>query len=323
MGKNSNIEWTKHTFNPWWGCTKVSPGCDHCYADTLSSRWGYKIWGPDAERRFFGDKHWSEPEKWNREAEAAGERARVFCGSMCDWAEGRHDQQEARDKLFDLIEATPHLDWLLLTKRPGAIPYLIPPAWLESPRPNVWFGTSVENQEQADRRIPQLLQVPATVRFLSCEPLLGELDLSPWMVFEGQYGKAEWCLAHYGHSQPLHWIIAGGESGHGARPMHPDWVRGLRDQAVAAGVAFFHKQWGEYEPYEHDAQPPFFQDQHGRLHDGHGLDILDPETGDIGKGWHEDSLYSSVAFRRIGKKAAGRLLDGQEWNQFPEVEVPV
>jgi protein gp37 len=163
---------------------------------------------------------------------------------MCDWAEGRPDQAEARARLFALIEATPGLDWLLLTKRPGAIKHLVPAAWLETPAANVWYGTSVENQEQADRRIPQLLQVPAVVRFLSCEPLLGPVDLSPWMVHEGQYEKAEWMLAHYGRSQPLDWVISGGESGVGARPLDPDWARSLRDQCQDGGVAFFHKQNG-------------------------------------------------------------------------------
>src|SRR5258707_547906 len=126
MSQQSAIEWTDHTYNPWWGCTKISAGCDHCYADTLSTRYGHDVWGPDAPRRFFGDKHWAEPIKWDRDAAAAGVRRRVFCGSMCDWAEGRHDQAEARTRLFALIEATPNLDWQLLTKRPGAIPHLVP-----------------------------------------------------------------------------------------------------------------------------------------------------------------------------------------------------
>lgn len=244
MSKNSSIEWTDHTFNPWWGCTKVSAGCDHCYADTLSTRYGYNVWGHDAPRRFFGDAHWSEPLKWNRDGVKEDVRRRVFCGSMCDWAEGRPDQAEARVRLFALIEATPGLDWLLLTKRPGAIRHLVPASWLETAPANVWYGTSTENQEQADKRIPELLKVPAVVRFLSCEPLLGPVDLSPWMVREGQYEKAEWMLAHYGRSQPLDWVITGGESGNGARPCNPDWVRSLRDQCNAGGVAYFHKQWG-------------------------------------------------------------------------------
>ena len=224
MGQESTIEWTDHTFNPWWGCTKISSGCDHCYADALSSRYGHNVWGADAPRRFFGDKHWAQPVKWNRDAEKAGVRRRVFCGSMCDWAEGRPDQAEARARLFDLIESTPDLDWQLLTKRPGAIRHLVPSHWLITPPANVWYGTSVEDQEQADKRIPQLLNVPATIRFLSCEPLIGPITN---VALPG-----------------IHWIIAGGESGIGRRPADPAWFRDLRDSCQATGVAFFFKQWG-------------------------------------------------------------------------------
>lgn len=239
MAANSSIEWTDHTFNPWWGCTKVSAGCDHCYADTLSTRYGHNVWGHDAPRRFFGDTHWTEPLKWNKNAIAEGIRRRVFCGSMCDWAEGRPDQAGARARLFSLIEATPGLDWLLLTKRPGAIRHLVPAAWLETPPPNVWYGTSTENQEQADRRIPQLLQVPAVVRFLSCEPLLGPIDLTSWLWEEA--GPA-WAGSN--PSPDIGWVITGGESGAGARPCNPEWIRSLRDQCTAALCPYFFKQWG-------------------------------------------------------------------------------
>jgi protein gp37 len=291
MGKTTEIAWTDATFNPFWGCTKVSPGCDHCYADTLATRYGHNVWGPDAPRRFFGDKHWSEPLKWNKEAEAAGVRRRVFCGSMCDWAEGRKDQAEARIRLFDLIEQTPHLDWQLLTKRPGAIPHLVPRHWLETPPANVWYGTSVENQEQADRRIPQLLAVPATIRFLSCEPLLGPVDLTPWLW---ESAGPEW--AGLNPSPDIGWVITGGESGPGARPMHPDWARSLRDQCQAAGVAFFHKQHGEWA-WEYPQ----------------GMSLS-----------HREQRYEhGQTFYRVGKKAAGRLLDGQVWSQVPESAVEV
>lgn len=284
MSANSSIEWTDHTYNPWWGCTKVSPGCDNCYASTLSTRYGFDVWGPDAPRRFFGDSHWAEPLKWNRDAEKAGARRRVFCGSMCDWAEGRPDQAEARARLFALIEATPWLDWQLLTKRPGAIPHLVPSHWMQTPPANVWYGTSVEDQEQADRRIPQLLKVPAVVRFLSCEPLLGPVELRPpwnrglpWLRPDG-----------------ISWVITGGESGPGARPGHVDWYRGLRDQCLFAGVAFNFKQWGEWIAAGQVVEYPTLD---GKLYR-----------------W-PDGAYSS----RIGKKKAGRLLDGVEWSEFPQV----
>lgn len=327
MAENSNIEWTHHTFNPWRGCTKVSTGCKFCYAETMSGRNPsvLGVWGKRGSRPIAVESYWKHPIKWNRDAMEAGERRRVFCASLADVFEGRDTMPESaheavertRVRLWSLIGQTPWLDWLLLTKRPENISEMLPLAWLKEPQPNVWLGTSTENQEQADERIPHLLRVPAAVRFLSAEPLLGPVDLSPWLVFEGQYEKTEWSLANYGQSQPLHWCITGGESGHSARPMHPDWARSLRDQCQAAGVAFHFKQYGEYEPYEPDAQPPFWTDTKGNLYDGHGLSIIDPESGDVGKGWHEDSLHGDVAFRRVGKHNAGRLLDGRTWDEFP------
>lgn len=244
MGADTKIEWTHHTFNPWWGCEKVSPGCAHCYADTFAKRVGQKVWGADAPRRFFGDKHWAEPLKWNRYAEKAGKRRRVFCASMADVFEDRTDLRDARATLFHTIGATPHLDWLLLTKRPENIARLwaeataFPPPW-----PNVWLGTTVEDQQRADERIPKLLAVPAAVRFLSVEPLLGPVDL------RFHLGIAE---NHDDLRGGIGWVIVGGESGPGARPMHPAWARSIRDQCRAAGVAFFFKQQGAWTPRRPD-----------------------------------------------------------------------
>lgn len=230
MGQDSKIEWTHSTFNPWWGCVKISDGCKHCYAESFSKRYGHKIWGVDAERRFFGDKHWNEPVKWNREAEKAGERRRVFCASMADVFEDRGDLDVSRSQLFMLISQTPMLDWLLLTKRPQNIAKMLPPHWLRNPQSNVWLGTTCENQEQADKRIPELLQVPAAIRFLSCEPLLGPVDL------------LSASKDPFGGIPGIDWVIVGGESGHGARPMAEMWARDLRDQCLRAGVPFFMKQ---------------------------------------------------------------------------------
>jgi protein gp37 len=255
--ENSKIEWCDATFNPWWGCVKVSDGCKNCYALTLSKRFGYDIWGPakTTHRRMMSDNYWRQPLKWNAAAAKAGTRARVFCASMADVFEEHPEVEAPRLRLFELILDTPWLDWLLLTKRPENIKPMLQGMhvlkrdnvwdhlWPQRFQ-NVWLGTSVENQEQANKRIPELIKLPAAVHFLSCEPLLGAVDLSSWMVFEGQYEKAEWMLAKYGASQPLNWIIVGGESGHGARPMHPDWARSLRDQCQAAGVAVFVKQMG-------------------------------------------------------------------------------
>ena len=229
MGKNSHIEWTHHTFNAWWGCAKVSPACTHCYAETLSNRFGGSTWGVNGHRRFFADAHWEEPEKWNEEAQHTGRRFRVFCASMSDVFEDRRDLDTARLKLWDLIKKTNFLDWLLLTKRPEAVQKLVP--WPEKWPDNVWLGTSVENQEWADKRLPQLLAIPAKIRFLSCEPLLGALDLT-----------------RYTREKGIHWIIAGGESGSGSRPMHPEWVRRLRDLASKYCIAFHFKQWGSFAP---------------------------------------------------------------------------
>lgn len=237
MGEKTGITWCESTWNPWWGCVKISPGCTNCYADTLSTRYGYDIWGPNSKRRFFPDKHWNEPLSWYRKAQERGIPTKVFCGSMCDWAEDREDLAVPRARLFDLIDSTsPWLTWLLLTKRPENILKFIPRSWAAAPRHNVWYGTSVENQKEADDRIPHLLQVPARVRFLSAEPLLGPVDLSNWL---------------YRQNVLIRWVITGGESGPHARPMDEQWVRDIRWQCSAAGVSFFHKQMGTVWAKEH------------------------------------------------------------------------
>ena len=171
MGRDSEIEWTHHTFNPWWGCTKVSPACENCYAEAWAKRVGSDVWGAKAERRFFGAKHWKEPELWNDAAERLGIRYRVFCASMADVFESRADLKPERAKLWEVITKTPALDWLLLTKRPQNIAKMVP--WGKKWPDNVWIGTTVEDQKFAALRLPHLLALPAAVRFLSCEPLLG------------------------------------------------------------------------------------------------------------------------------------------------------
>ncbi len=228
MATNSRIEWTDHTFNPWWGCVKVSPACKHCYAEAWARRVGAAVWGARAPRRFFGDAHWAEPRRWNRMAEATGSRHRVFCASMADVFEDRRELAPWRERLGGLVAETPWLDWLLLTKRPDRASALAP--WGARWPRNVWLGATVETQAWAERRLPELAAVPARVRFLSCEPLLGRLDLSAWLT------------------PHVHWVIAGGESGPRARPSDPDWFRALRDQCVAAGVPFHLKQWGNWAP---------------------------------------------------------------------------
>lgn len=271
MGEGSKIEWTDHTFNPWWGCSRVSPACDHCYAEAFAHRLGMDLWEKGGERRHFGDAHWREPLRWNAKAEAAGVRARVFCASMADVFEDNDDVVDDRRRLWDLVEATPWLTWLLLTKRPQNVLQLVPPSWVgaddygavqvdathrvplsyltsEELRrlptttwpANVWVGTTVESQGYARVRIPRLLEVPAPVRFLSCEPLLGEVRLARWL----------WDVDGDGPHRAggLGWVIAGGESGHGARPLDPRWVRILQRECEHAAVPFLFKQWGGRTP---------------------------------------------------------------------------
>ena len=228
------IEWTHrrlpdgvvlpgYTFNIVWGCTKVSEGCKHCYADALATRFGHRVWGPQASRRVMGPAYWRTPFHWNQEAKAQGYRRLVFCSSMADVFEDHRTVNQEREKLWSLIDQTPWLVWLLLTKRPENI-LRMAPYGIQWP-PHIWVGASVENQGRAEERIPHLLQVLAEVRFLSCEPLLGSLDLS-------------------GYLSRLEWVIAGGESGSHARPMQMDWVRSLRDQCWDVRTPFFFKQIG-------------------------------------------------------------------------------
>jgi protein gp37 len=273
MGKNSRIEWTDHTFNPWWGCTKVSEACKHCYAEAWSKRVGQKVWGPKADRRFFGEKHWLEPIKWNADAVASKQRLRVFCASMADVFEDRRELDPWRQKLWDLIEITPQLDWLLLTKRPELIAELS--RWQDDWPSNVWLGTTVENQESADLRLPHLASIPAAVRFISAEPLIGPLDIRQ----------------HLGST--IDWVITGGESGPKARPSSPSWFRDLLRQCMAARVPFHFKQWGDWAPGR-------------KLEQGTVASTTKLQVAD------------GTIMLRVGKKAAGRLLDGKMWDGLPE-----
>jgi protein gp37 len=237
MGEGSKIAWTDHTFNPWMGCVAVSEACKFCYAEAfVTKRMGLPLWGPKAERRVTSAGNWKEPLRWNRKAKEAGARHRVFCASLADVFEDRPDLVEPRARLLRLIEATPHLDWLLLTKRPERMVDLaLDVGWVGRWPANVWAGTTVESQARAHERIPHLLMVPARVRFLSVEPLLGPLDLA-YACFNG--------ADSLGTMPGIDWVIVGGESGHGARPFDIAWARSLRNQCKAAGVAYFFKQAG-------------------------------------------------------------------------------
>lgn len=372
----TTIEWTDYTFNAWRSCQHLvladgttHPACEHCYAETMANRFPEKLgtWGPDGTRIMAPEKYWQQPIAWNAAAARADRRAKVFCASIADvfedWQGPIHNPQgdmlgysdgefhtivsktpyaatmaNMRKKLFELIDQTPHLDWQLLTKRPGNILKMTPPYAYHACetgdcphdrssecnseaarkyRDNVWLGTSISNYQTAEELIPQLLTARdlAPVLFLSVEPLLGKVELRDLMttrcprcgvwVYKAVQTPETWCPSccieecnsgatpeHHGMfptKSIIDWVICGGESGRQARPMHPDWARSLRDQCQAAGVPFFFKQHGEWL---------------GALQDGAPGDGQEINASDVPI--------------RVGKKAAGRLLDGREWNEFPE-----
>lgn len=303
MAEKSKIEWTYATFNPWVGCTKVAEGCTHCYAAAFAKRTGKAKWGPGGTRVKTSESYWQQPLKWNREAQKAGERRRVFSASLADvfedWTGDIHDHRgqrlwtprcgsgfiaetpqgdfagcrpatldDVRADLFKLIDATPHLDWQLLTKRPENIRRMWPavrehymPAYVsngeivgpdcesELYRPNCWIGTSIANQEDADRNIPLLLACRdlAPVLFVSAEPLIGPVDLCHIQhdgtveidALNGTHGVHR---PHGGKSAKIDWCICGCESGHKRRPMQTEWAESLARQCADSGVAFFMKQ---------------------------------------------------------------------------------
>jgi protein gp37 len=287
MSEITKIQWCDHTFNPWIGCTKVSPGCANCYAEkstrarVLRSQ-GQETWGRGAQRDRTSESNWKEPLKWNRKAEGAAVRPRVFCASLSDWLDDEVPIEWLAD-LLKLVHDTPNLDWLLLTKRPqnwlnrihaaaGALAERPASECWEAlrfvcswnngaPPANVWVGTTVEDQARADLRIPQLLGIPARVRFLSCEPLLESVNL--------QLGKSD---GEPSATEPLrergnllHWVIVGGESGPQSRPFLTNWADSLVSQCAAAGVACFVKQMGArvFEDVASDRRHVHFDDKKG------------------------------------------------------------
>lgn len=287
MGKDSAISWTDHTFNPWWGCVKVSEACRNCYAESLDKRVSGKLkahWGPTAPRRFFPDAHWNEPLEWNADAEAAGKRARVFCGSMCDWAEDRPELIPHRLRLFQLIRATPWLDWLLLTKRHERLSIVLP--WydgagrqLANPWPNVWVGCTAEDQANVLARGYELRRIDAAVRFLSMEPLL---ELIGEDVLDAILGPD---LRGEGLGQ-IHWAIVGDESGANARPGNVHHVRQVRDACTRHHVAFHFKQWaGKLIP--DGIVDPFADDEDGRKGRKIHLPVLYDLEPEDGRQWAE------------------------------------
>jgi protein gp37 len=341
MGDKSKIEWTDATWNTAYGCTRASEGCDNCYAVKVTQRLAGQH---EAARGLVnpGKKHFNgvvrrmldrldQPLRWKRPR-------RIFVNSLSDLF---HPNVPFGfiDKVFAVMALCPQHTFQVLTKRPerqreylsqggiaGAwvgemelmgLPFISPDALAdEVPLPNVWLGTSVENQETADERVPHLLQTPAAVRWLSMEPLLGPVDLA------GTWGYPGSADTETLESWPIHWVVAGGESGPKARPMHPYWVRSIRDQCQAAGVPFLFKQWGAWA----------FTPSHGmRVMEDDGVlsawrTVSSTDRRAEGKvvyhaypkGITEKGVGPFEKMERVGKKAAGRELDGRTWDEFPE-----
>lgn len=360
MADHTPIEWADATCNAVNGCSVLSPGCKHCYAmkqahrvafrrGLVSRTAGGQVWNGDV---YLHEKSLLQPLRWRRPR-------RIFWNAHGDlFHENVPDAWI--DRVFAVCALTPQHTHMILTKRPermreycsddrtqGRIARVIIDmlldkviAWREPwpvrsigdiddptdlvltswPLPNVWLGTSVEDQTRADERIPHLLATPAARRFVSLEPLLGPVDLDCPNLDWSQYPAG-----HGINPQPpegdgrllIDWVIVGGESGPGARPMHPDWARSLRDLCAAAGIPFFFKQWGAWLPWEPE-HGPCWKAQNGQLEDHH---MLFPDDMDNDPNW-DDGLWAfpewhHFAFQRIGKKAAGRLLDGREHSDFP------
>lgn len=370
MGAESKIEWTDATVNFWWGCTKVGPGCDHCYAESFDKRVGGAHWGTGIPRRQIASAAHTLA-KLNRQG-----GKRVFIQSMSD--------------LFD-NDVTP--DWFnqawmhihlakdcriqIVTKRVSNVEKIIARSGFPTWPAHAGLMITVVNQAEADRDIPRLLALKAKLGIpwvgLSMEPLLGPVDLGRWIASANVTCKAcrqsfwlhdanpcdhaesgawtlacpncgdcrckpgwtpadarhiqmepptDWLIRSVGRFDKVHptialssmidWVIVGGESGHKARPMHPDWARSLRDQCQAAGVPFFFKQWGEYScTYDRDAEDPDWRHCDivaRRDQPGQWLNLAG------GQGFHGERV---VRMRKVGKARAGRLLDGREWNDMP------
>jgi protein gp37 len=358
MAKRSNIEWTDSTWNPWIGCTKVSPACDNCYAEAdFDIRRGRVKWGAGQPRS--RTKTWGDPVRWNKkpfcecsECGWRGERTnavlanglrcpdcgmrgslvvarrRVFCASLADVFDNEVDPAW-RAELFHLIEETPNLDWLLLTKRIGNAAKMMNEARLSlvgSSRlivpevlPNVWIGATICNQEEADRDIPKLLEVQAGIRFVSIEPILGPIDLTRISLklfaatANALTGKWKWENGPTKvETPPINWVIAGGESGRKARPAHPEWFRSLQQQCAAAEVPFLFKQWGEFAPGDQAACG--VQDAYEESRTG---GWVEPDgTFAMGEASSPKSAGANHVFA-VGKQRSGNALDGVTYKQFP------
>lgn len=326
MSDKTKIEWTDATWNPVTGCTKVSPGCDHCYAETIAHRFAGTKAYPNGFDVTLRPERLDQPLRWKRPR-------RIFVNSMSDLFH-KDVPTEYIARVFAVMALAPQHTFQILTKRPGRMRSLLSTADFQLmvdahmhnhgdvetevwPLPNVWLGTSVENQKWADVRIPQLIQTPAAVRFLSCEPLLGPITLTrlhahcPTHDFDGGF-----CSGPCPHLILPDWIIVGGESGPNARPMHPDWARNLRGDCLSAGIAFYFKQWGEWAPqFGTDGLTPL---AYPKLWEHYQRTNLTAAGREATAADHE----GAEPMMRVGKRAAGRELDGRTWDEYPEVGDP-
>lgn len=318
--KRTLIEWAHHTVNFWWGCVfaklvdgSVRQECVHCYAKKLAAFFsrGRATWGKDGKRDIRTEAAGRELHALARTAKRRGVRERVFINSMSDLFEDRPDLNDARQYAFTRFDEVGYaLDILLLTKRPENVRRMVPSSWLKDWPLHVWIGTTAGTQQAANEAIPRLLEIPAHRRFVSIEPLLEPIEFEPhWL---GGYESCEGTLP-----PQIHWVIVGGESGAGARPMHPEWVREIRDQCLAFDVPFFFKQWGEWHPTANH-----FDDLKGRkmtvrlvLDCTH---LTRTQRKKVPKYPALQFFPDNQAMARVGKKAAYRRLDGEFWNEVPE-----
>lgn len=326
MSGKSSIEWTEHTWNPITGCSKISPGCENCYAEKLSHRFGWteKPWTAAyaAENVKLYPDRLDIPLKWKKPR-------MIFVNSMSDLFH-EHVSHDFLRKVWEVMVGSPHHIFQVLTKRPERMQEWVSKHGVQiaggRPAKNVWLGVTVEDQRRADERIPFLLQTPAAVRFLSCEPLLEPVNLERHL--NGGKTSEEWRaralsgVDPYGFRPPyprIHWVIAGGESGPNARPIHPDWVRDIRDQCQKAGVPFFFKQWGEWFVPEDGAEACRVCGCTWHNACEGGCFWIEPGlcSNCVGKPVPD---YRAVKFQRIGKKKAGRMLDGRTWDEMPKTE---
>ena len=346
-----------HTFNPWIGCSLVHEGCTNCYAMIDMDHRRHRVkWGLESQggtRSKTSAAYWQQPLAWNAAAQTAGERQIVFCASLADLFEewegpilaggkqpvilsrswrasngkDRATMDDLRRELFELIDQTPWLDWLLVTKRPENISMMWPCSMDTDGdgdchfcarggrhfRKNVWLLTSVSNQRTYEELWPHLAACRdlSPVLGISAEPLLGPLNIVRYLGLEDLSASPPF----------LDWVICGGESGRNARPMHPQWASDLRDQCQASGVPFFFKQWGEWAPRSQmspDQREQFAKAEWGVIdHDGEFSRLTTPWNGH-----DDDGPGAEATVKRLGKMAAGRLLDGREWNEFPVVKLP-